>query len=73
MNAYHCFWTNPYGMQPMYREIHDTAEMLELVRKSRLREDECSEVRSLTVVWGERLDFEPVEVVTGWRVKDAAR
>ena len=66
MKRYHAFWENPYGHERQYKAFDDEAGVLELVAAS---EVEDSDVRGLSVIWGELLEFEPYERVKSYRVK----
>lgn len=65
--TYHAFWINPYGMHPMYRDSVRLEPLLDLVKQSHAQD---SEIRSLRIVYGVLLEFEPATVVETYRVKE---
>lgn len=71
MDQYHMFWHIPVGNERGYRVTDDYDEVIEMQRKSELNEaDGYSNVRSLVVILGRKLAFEPAEIVKTWRIKE---
>jgi hypothetical protein len=52
------------GMNGQVDEIDDYDKMIEVVRQHQLNYD-----RLPKVIYGERLDFEPAEIVKSWKIK----
>lgn len=66
------FYYVPVGAKYEMKEFVSEEEVLALVQKANAPDHEYRSISHLTVVYGERLEFEPYEKVTAWRVKEPA-
>jgi hypothetical protein len=67
MKRYHVFYIYAYGNERKHEVFDHEDELLEFVRTAREDGDE-SPYRSMVVIYGEELEFEPREKVTAWRI-----
>ena len=66
------FYTEPVGARRVMKEFDDEVAVLALVQEANKPEHEYRSVSGLIVIYGERLEFEPYEKVTAWRVREPA-
>jgi hypothetical protein len=65
---YHAFYIWAYGYESRYECLDNEKDMLELVRKAREPDDNHG-YRNLRIIYGDLLEFEPIEIVKSWKVK----
>lgn len=68
-NRYHVFYIWAYGMQKEAKVFDNLSDVLALVKEANQPE---SPYIDFTVIYGERLDFEPYQEITSWRIKEAS-
>jgi len=66
---YHASYVQAVGMQMKTVSTHDFEVIHDLVKQSKPDEDGYCNIYSLTVIWGEKLEFEPLKIVERWGIK----
>ena len=62
---FHIFYTWAYGMEPRYEATNDEKRVVEIHAAA---QEEGSGYRNLRIIEGNELRFEPVSIVSSWRI-----
>ena len=67
MDKFYCFYLQPVGQYRMRAEFisYDEPGLQALLKK-----EAEGEIRDLAVIYGRKIEFEPVEVATKWKIKE---
>ena len=66
-SKFYAFYTWVYGMEYRREEFDDEKDVLAFVKRAN---DPTDGVRGLTVIYGQKLEFEPCKVVESYRIKE---
>lgn len=64
---FHVFYRQVYGNQRFHQTFDGAVEMLEIITKIKGSDS----YDDLLVIYGETVEFEPVEIVKAWTIKES--